>query len=255
MGYTFATDRSADKRLEAIAKVFNPHSADFVNQYANKNPVAVADLGCGPGFTSAMLRRILPSARLIGLDNAPASLASARDRLPEAAFILCDVSRPPLPVAVDVMYCRFLLSHLPDPVGVCNGWLSALKPGGCILIEEVESIQPGAEPLATYLDVTRGLIASGGGCLEVGPVLDSGRYQGCLVASKINRIEVPNATAAQWFIHNTHTVWPTHPYVTARVDEPARLGLLSALESLASSDNGGASVWHMRQVVLSLDMS
>jgi len=254
VAYSFATDESAVDRLGSIAQTFNPYASEFVKIYAPSNPDTVADLGCGPGFSTAMLRSAWPSARLVGLDNAAHSLSSAREHVPDASFICCDLTQTPLPILADVMYARFLLTHLPEPIERINGWLKSLNPGGRLLIDECNDIHPGDDVMAEYLEVTEGLIASAGGCLFVGPGLSAGSYEGKVGLDRVDIIHIPNSIAAGWFTHNVQHVWPSNPYVRQHVDEPTRLSILDRLKSLAATQQSGYSVWYMRRMVLSREM-
>ena len=52
------------------------------------HPVALAvDLGCGPGNSTALLRHAWPEATIIGVDNSPAMLEEAAQRLPDCRFV------------------------------------------------------------------------------------------------------------------------------------------------------------------------
>ena len=41
----------------------------------------------------------------------------------------------------DLIYARFLASHLPEPEQAISGWAKELEPGGLLLVEEVDSIR------------------------------------------------------------------------------------------------------------------
>ncbi len=55
-------------------------------------PSRVADLGCGPGNSTALLAARWPSADIEGIDNSPEMLAEARASKIPARFIEADVS-------------------------------------------------------------------------------------------------------------------------------------------------------------------
>src|SRR5689334_14338375 len=55
-------------------------------------PALIVDLGCGPGNSTELLVERWPAAEVIGLDNSPAMIEAARERLPKQRFELADVA-------------------------------------------------------------------------------------------------------------------------------------------------------------------
>ena len=110
MRYTFGTSAEAADRLKKIARFFNPLAMDFIKRYINK-PVKIAvDLGCGPGFTTHMLKQATACKEIYGFDVSDTFLELAKKQYPEYNFIRHDVTSIPFPVNADVIYARFLLS-------------------------------------------------------------------------------------------------------------------------------------------------
>ena len=97
---------------------------------------AVADLACGTGSLGLLLAE--QGYEVTGVDRAPRMLeraaAKAGDR---AAFLLGDVSVPPLPDgAFDVVLARHVLFALPEPEAVVGRWMRLLRPGGRLVLVE-----------------------------------------------------------------------------------------------------------------------
>src|SRR5262249_26375553 len=136
MEYTFGTDQLAAQRLENIADFFNPLAAQFLPEFVRCPVVMGLDMGCGPGFSTDMLARVLVYSTIYGIDNSPRFLAMARSRYPRYTFIEHDVMMGPLPVRPQVIYVRFLLSHLTNVLGLVQEWLGQLLPHGLLFIEE-----------------------------------------------------------------------------------------------------------------------
>ena len=106
-------------------------------------PARVADLGCGTGTLSLLLAE--QGYAVDGLDFSPAMVELATEKVdaaPTAVRSLItvrggDAANPGLaPASVDVVLCRHVLWALPDPVAVVGRWVSALRPGGRLVLVE-----------------------------------------------------------------------------------------------------------------------
>ena len=129
--------------------------------------------------------------RVVGIDQSEAFLALAGGET-----LRLDVTRDPLPEA-DLAYCRFLLSHVEDPVDVVGGWLGSVRR---VLVEEVERIDTRDPAFAAYLGAVRGLLAERGHRLEVGPAL------GAAYGGEVVTVEPDPARVAQMFAANARAL-------------------------------------------------
>ena len=77
--YTRFEDERTRPAAELLARV-------PLDKLPSLSPVAV-DLGCGPGNSTALLVQRFPEAQVVGVDNSPAMLASARERLPQLPWV------------------------------------------------------------------------------------------------------------------------------------------------------------------------
>ncbi|MFD8478908.1 methyltransferase domain-containing protein [Kitasatospora sp. NPDC059673] len=119
----------------------------------------VLDLGCGPGNSTAVLRRRWPGARLLGLDTSPALLEAARTTgEPSAEYRLQDVTAyDPAPERPDLIASNAALHWMDTPTAdhltLLPRWAAALRPGGVIAFQ-----LPGnfAAPSHTLLAELRG---------------------------------------------------------------------------------------------------
>ena len=96
-------------------------------------PARVADLGCGTG---TLTRLLVDEGYLVdGLDFSPEMVRRAREKVPEATFVVGDASTPDLdPASYDVVLCRHVLWALPDPVAALRRWVDLLRPGGSLVL-------------------------------------------------------------------------------------------------------------------------
>ena len=62
----------------------------------------------------------------------------------------------------DLVYARYLLSHLPDPEGRVDEWRRALRPGGRLLIEENTGLRISHPVFRRYEDAVAVVMGGGG---------------------------------------------------------------------------------------------
>jgi trans-aconitate 2-methyltransferase len=68
-------------------------AAELLARVSVENITSIADLGCGPGNSTALLRHRWPSAQITGVDNSPAMLEEARNALPDCHFVEADIQQ------------------------------------------------------------------------------------------------------------------------------------------------------------------
>ena len=251
MKYTFGTDEAAAQRLGEIARFFNPPAVDFIKEHVDGPVGSALDLGCGPGHTTDMLSSAVDCPDAYGMDISSKFIMMAAERFPLCTFIEHDVTKPPFPVRAEVMYVRFLLSHLHHVVDLVNVWTSQLKPGGRLLIEELERVDTEVPIFEEYLAVNEGLVASKGASLYVGGLLADGEYDAGILYNECVELPVPNHTVATWFLPNTLTVWEEEPYVLEKVSPDRRRAISGEILRIKESgDKRVANTWKMRRLVL-----
>lgn len=106
--------------------------------------MSVLELGSGPGFVTEQLARLVPRGRVVGLEIDEVLIQKARDYLQanrDGAWEIAqgNVMSMDMPDnSFDFAYARYLFQHLPDPVGAAREVLRALKPGGRLVITDVD---------------------------------------------------------------------------------------------------------------------
>lgn len=103
----------------------------------------VLDVGCGVGDTSFLAAEIVGrSGTVIGLDRAPAALATARERAAAAGLDQVHFVEGELGTAVgtdfDAVVGRYILIHQPDVSAALRRLRPLLRPGGLLAFHEVE---------------------------------------------------------------------------------------------------------------------
>ena len=252
MRYTYGTSETAAQRLEEIAKFFNPLAKQFI-QGNLKRPVEVAiDLGCGPGFTTEMLALATNCKNVYGLDSSTDYIAMAKDRFGQLHFVKHDVTQVPFPLLADVMYMRFLLSHLNDIGLLLTNWVNELSEDGVLFVEELEDIYTDVDVFKRYLEVNAGLVSSQGAELFVGRTLVDAVSGLSVISNESVILPVKDWQAATWFYPNTISVWEQEQYVLDLLLEAERKEISEALLDVKMDKSGESNIaWKMRRIILS----
>lgn len=98
----------------------------------------VLDIGCGPGNSTAGIRRRWPDATITGIDSSAEMLATARGEQgePSADYLLADAaSYDPAPAAPDLIVSNATLQWIDGHLALLPRWAAALKPGGVIAFQ------------------------------------------------------------------------------------------------------------------------
>jgi trans-aconitate 2-methyltransferase len=89
-------------------------AAELLARIAKPSAKYVADLGCGPGNSTELLRAAWPEAAIVGVDNSPAMLEKAQQALPDCQFVNADISQWKPEQPLDVLYANASLQWVPD---------------------------------------------------------------------------------------------------------------------------------------------
>jgi SAM-dependent methyltransferase len=151
--YALATGSAAVRRLHALHGLYSPFARGVLEDAGLKTGMNVADFGCGVGMTTRMLAEMVgPSGFVTGVDFSAAQVHEARQICARAGFgnvsfrqgDACKTGLPP--ASFDLVYCRFLLLHLPNPAACIQEMLAVLKPGGILVIEDGDLTTARSEP-------------------------------------------------------------------------------------------------------------
>jgi SAM-dependent methyltransferase len=252
--YTFGDSDLAARRLALVAATFAKTTRQFLLTRAGGVPRFAIDLGCGPGFTTELIRATVGPGRILGVDASAAFVAAAAKRLADDRTRLLCTDALDLPLEVtdaDLIFVRMLLTHLRDPLAAIDVWRGRLSERGRLLLEEVESIATEDPTLTGYLDLQREMLAANGNTLEIGPRLDAElRGHPALRDNEVVEFSPPAAVAARMFAMNLGT-WRGRPEVTDAHGTEELDQLAAALERIATGTEPAAPItWRMRHLVL-----
>jgi len=251
--YTFGDNLRASARLRRLAEMYAADSRELLRRSGINAPRLAVDLGCGPGWSTRLLRDTLKPARTVGLDASPVFVEEARTRHgADLEFKVHDVLSVPFPIeSPDVMFCRFLLTHLRSPRKVLAAWAGVAARGGLLLVHETESMESDHPALRHYYRLVEQLQQHHGQTLQVGAVLEAG-FAGSgwrLVESERRLLEKPARDMAELHLANLRT-WRDDEYARRTFDSQEISTLETWLERIACGrENGGIVVNAARQII------
>jgi SAM-dependent methyltransferase len=134
--------------LDLDAEVLHEYFRDligWVGREAADRP-RVVDLGAGSGTGSLALARELPGSTVTAVDLSPQMLAHLRSRADAAGLgdrirtVEADLDQPwPDLGPTDVIWAASSMHHMADPATALASAFGALRPGGLLVIAELES--------------------------------------------------------------------------------------------------------------------
>ena len=243
--YTLGDSDTAADRLGLLADVFAPATEAVLARWVPRPPDHAVDLGCGPGLTTRLVHRTTGARRTTGIERSTAHLARARRSTDRGiAFVAGDVTRAPLPVApADLVFSRFLLTHLADPAAALRAWAGSLRPGGVLVAQETALIASRDPTLARYYELVDALQHHHGQDLTVGRRLgDLASAAGLDVRHSGTRALDPAVRAMAALHASNLRTWRTDPFARDSFDAAELDDLHERLRALASGATAGAAV-------------
>lgn len=253
MAYLFGNTDMAAYRLKVLAEVYAESTKFFILDAVIERPRLAVDMGCGPGYTTHLLADLLQCDRVVGIDNSEHFVSLARKTETErVSFHLHDVTSVPFPVGPgDLLYCRFLLTHLRDAEAAVVRWTTQLRPKGLLLLEEVECINTRNPVFAAYLNIVEAMLEHQSSRLYVGQTLDRMRDGDTFERriSQVSRLRVSNHAAATMFYLNIRS-WKLQPFIRTNYSSSAIAQLEKDLKTLAGKRDDASEIeWGLRQIV------
>jgi SAM-dependent methyltransferase len=138
----FAVDSLEDlewERLGSLQEVCDPITTRRITALGVRPGWHCLEIGAGRGSISGWLaEQVVPSGRVVAADLNPQLLRRAQFpsnvEIREHNILTQDLE----PGSYDLVCCRYLLTHLPDPEWVMQRMVRALRPGGWLFIEDAD---------------------------------------------------------------------------------------------------------------------
>ncbi|KAB8135714.1 methyltransferase domain-containing protein [Gracilibacillus oryzae] len=164
-------------RLKAQALMGWEKEYRYLKWHGLEDGKKVLEVGYGPGFVTEQLADNLPNSEITALDVDEKLLESAKQQNKhnkKVEFINASVYDTGLPDnSYDFVIARLIFLHLHEPIKAAAEIFRVLKPGGKLVIIDIDdgifgAIQPGMENLRTVIDKLIQMQKKAGGNREIG---------------------------------------------------------------------------------------
>ena len=255
--YTFGDGTTAADRLALLAAVFEPSSARLLRLLGYLQPRHAVDLGCGPGWSTRLVNAVLAPRRTLGLERSPEHVARARAAalalpVPGVEFRVHEVTCVPFPGdPPDLLYSRFLLTHLREPEQVIAAWGDAAAPRATLVIEETADVASDHPAFARYYQLVDELQAAYGQRMRIGADL-AGPFGGgwTVELNLLTPLSPPAPQMARLHALNIAT-WREDPHARSAFDAGELERLAARLIAIAEGEEAAPNVrMRMRQLIL-----
>jgi SAM-dependent methyltransferase len=126
-----------------LARVMWPTTSALFSRIGIPETARCLDLGCGGGDVTRALAGIASDGFVVGTDLDDTKLSLARAEAAAAGvenieFRVDDVMQPASKERFDVVYARFLLTHVTDPARALMSMVDRLETGGVLVVEDID---------------------------------------------------------------------------------------------------------------------
>jgi ubiquinone/menaquinone biosynthesis C-methylase UbiE len=171
------------ERLRILSRVMQPTTLTCLARAGIKEQMACLEIGCGSGDVAFDLARTIgPLGKVVGTDIDQTVLDLARReaadlQLNNIEFRLADVTQSTFDSEFDLAHARFVLTHLADPARALANMRGALRPGGVMVVEDVDFrghfSYPESAALARFVELYSEIVRRKGADPNIGPRVPS----------------------------------------------------------------------------------
>ena len=179
--YVIAGGIPGRERLRILARVMAPTTNPLLDRLGDLTGARCLDAGCGGGdVTRELARRAGPAGHATGVDLDEAKLVLCREENADVRnieFRGARVGEDDVGGPYDLVYSRFLLTHLPNPAIAVRQFHDVLRPGGRIAVEDIDFSGYTAHPFSAahkrYAELYSKVVRLRGADPDIGPRLPS----------------------------------------------------------------------------------
>jgi ubiquinone/menaquinone biosynthesis C-methylase UbiE len=132
--YIHGTEQSEQDRLRLLNRLTNRPFIEYLNI---ERPCKVLDVGCGLGILANEIAELYSNCEIFGVEYSKDQLHQADQSKNNIHFQQGDAHALPFEDSTfDVVYCRYLLEHVKNPVQVLKEMHRVVKPTGQVFTQE-----------------------------------------------------------------------------------------------------------------------
>lgn len=179
--YAIRGGKEGKKRLDVLARVLLPSTMQLLDRVGVTRGMKCLDMGCGGGHVALLLASMVrPEGQVIATDADAEILKLAKEdaettNTTNITFQQRDACACLWHEEFDLVYARFLLSHLNEPQNSLAAMINACFPGGTIVIEDTDFAGSFCYPTCAaydrYNELYQELVQRRGGDPNIGPKL------------------------------------------------------------------------------------
>ena len=187
------------ERLKVVTRVMHNSTSALFDRVGIASGLSCLDIGCGSGdVTFELARRVGPGGNVVGadMDQTKLQLADIEAKtlnLGNVEFKTVDIRERPTQPEFDLVYARFLLTHLSDPASAVECFYQHLKPGGTVIVEDIDFsgyfVAPPCAAFDRYTELYCAAVRKRGGDPNIGSRLPQLLKHGGFVDVSVNIVQ------------------------------------------------------------------
>ena len=179
--YAIRGGKEGKERLNLLARVMLPTTSQLLKTVGFRKGMKCLDVGCGGGHVTLLMARMVgPEGKVTGTDTDEEIIELAQEdadaaKLDNVEFRQIDACTCQWHEEYDLVYARFLLSHLSEPERCLAAMVGACRPGGAVAVEDIDFsgsfCYPHCAAYERYVDLYQKVVQRRDGDANVGPKL------------------------------------------------------------------------------------